>query len=122
MEIDNPREFEPVPIPIRMFNRRNQQTNRCPYVVAKNAAISFKMSVSLLYVSSKPGVSTRSTRCPSRVNSLASWTSAVQDLKSDPMRRSEPLPLLMSCRPRVSLQEQSAFSNSQKSSHFPLHP
>jgi hypothetical protein len=33
------------------------------------------------------------------VNSLASWTSAVHDFKFTPMRRWEPLPVLMNCRP-----------------------
>ena len=102
MEVDNPREFESVPIPIQTLSQRSQQVKRCAHVVAKNAAISFRISVSLLYVSSKPGVSTRSTRWPSRVNSSASWTSAVQDFKFVPMRRLEPLLALMSCKPRVS--------------------
>jgi len=105
MEVDNPRELVPVPIPVQAFSLWNRQTKSCSYVVAKNAAIIFKISVSLLYVSSKPGVSTSSTRCPSRVNSLASWTSAVQDFRFAPIRRLEPLPVLMSCRQRVSLHE-----------------
>ena len=42
------------------------------YAVARNAAINFKMSVSLFLVSSKPGVSIRVTDRPSRMNSSAS--------------------------------------------------
>ena len=42
------------------------------YVVAKKPAIIFKISVSLLVVSSNPGVSMSTTCLPSSVNSSAS--------------------------------------------------
>ena len=71
------------------------RTLMCAYVVAKKAAISFKMSVSLFVVSSNPGVSMRMTFRPSRVNTSASWTSAVHDSKSVPTRRLEPLARLI---------------------------
>ena len=61
------------------------------HAVAKEAAIIFKTSVSVFEVSSNPGVSMRSTLCPSRVNIFESWTSAVHDSKSVPTRRFEPL-------------------------------
>lgn len=63
----------------------------CTYDVAKKAAIIFRISVSLFEVSSNPGVSMRITLLPSRVNSSASWTSAVHDTKLSPIRRFERL-------------------------------
>jgi len=63
--------------------------------VAKKAAIFFKISVSLLVVSSNPGVSMSTTRLPSSVNSFASWTSGVHDSKSIPTRKFERLARLM---------------------------
>ena len=65
------------------------------HLVAKKAAIVFKISVSLFDVSSNPGVSMRVTFLPSRVNLFASWTSAVQDSRPIPIRRSEPLARLI---------------------------
>ena len=67
----------------------------CAYAVAKKAAIIFRISVSLFEVSSKPGVSMRITLLPSRMNSSASWTSAVHDSKFIPIRRFERLARLM---------------------------
>jgi len=65
------------------------------YVLAKKAAIFFKMSVSLFVVSSNPGVSMRTARLPSSTNSSASWTSSVQDSRSTPIRKFEWLTRLM---------------------------
>jgi len=118
MEKDNSCKLESAPVPIQAFSRRDQQAKGYTHVVAKNAAISFKISTSVLYVSSKPGVSTRSTRRPSSVNSLAIWTSAVQDFKFAPIRRLEPLPILTNCRLGVSLFKRIALSNSRKFSRF----
>ena len=67
----------------------------CAYVVAKNAAISFKISASLFVVSSNPGVSMRMTGFPSRVNLSARLTSVVDDSKPIPTRRLEPLARLI---------------------------
>ena len=66
--------------------------------VAKKAAIIFKISTSLFEVSSNPGVSMRVTALPSRMNLSASWTSAVHDSKSIPIRRFEPLARLINWR------------------------
>ena len=65
------------------------------HIVARKAAIIFKISVSLFEVSSNPGVSMRMTFWLSRVNSSASWTSSVHD--SDPFatRSFEPLARLI---------------------------
>ena len=68
----------------------------CAYAVAKKAAIIFKTSVSLLEVSSNPGVSMRMTPLPSRVNISARWTSAVHDSNFTPTRRLERLARLTS--------------------------
>ena len=68
------------------------------YVAARKDAIIFKMSVSLFVVSSNPGVSMRVTALPSRVNSSATWTSAVHDSKSIPVFRFEPLARLINWR------------------------
>jgi len=59
------------------------------YVVTKKAAIIFKTSVSLLEVSSNPGVSIRTTSLPSRVNRFARWTSVVHDSRFIPTRSFE---------------------------------
>ena len=75
-----------------------RRTSIRAYVVAKKAAIIFKTSVSLLEVSSNPGVSMRITFLPSRVNSSASWTSAVHDSKLIPTRRFERLARLINWR------------------------
>ena len=64
------------------------------YAVAKKAAIIFKTSVSLLVVSSNPGVSIRITFLPLRVNIFASWTSPVHDSRFVPIRKFEPLAML----------------------------
>ena len=63
-----------------MVDRMSMRT----HAVAKKAAIIFKTSVSLIEVSSNPGVSIRSTLRPSRVNMFESWTSAVHDSKFVP--------------------------------------
>ena len=65
--------------------------SKCAHVVAKKAAIIFKTSVSLLEVSSNPGVSMRTTPLPSRVNRSARWTSVVHDSRFIPTRRLERL-------------------------------
>lgn len=61
------------------------------HVVARNAAISFKTSVSLLVELSKPGVSMRTIGRSSRTNLSASSTSAVHDSRFVPIRRFDPL-------------------------------
>ena len=71
------------------------RTPTCTHVVEKNAAIIFKISVSLFEVSSNPGVSTRMIVLSSRVNSSATLTSAVHDSKHIPTRRLEPLARLI---------------------------
>ena len=68
------------------------------YTAARWNAISFKVSVALFVVSSNPGVSTRVTVLPSRVNSSATWTSAVHDINPIPVRRFEPLARLINWR------------------------
>ena len=47
--------------------------------------------MSLLYVSSKPGVSMRTIRLSSNSKGLETWTELVHDLSPRPMRKSEPL-------------------------------
>ena len=71
MDVDNPRELESFLVPNRELNRKIRWMNNATHVAAKNAAINFKISVSLLLVSSKPGVSIRITPRPSRENSSA---------------------------------------------------
>ena len=68
---------------------------RSTHVVAKKSAIIFNTSVSLLVVSSNPGVSMSTTRLPSSMNSSASLTSSVHDLRSIPTGRFEQLARLM---------------------------
>lgn len=65
------------------------------YAVAKKSAIILKTSVSLLVVSSNPGVSMSTTRLPSSVNSFASWTSSVHDVRFTPTCKFEWLARLM---------------------------
>ena len=73
----------------------NGRTVDQAYVVARYVAINVKISVSLFEVeSSKPGVSIRTTRRPSMVNSSASCTSVVHDFKRLPTRRLELLAML----------------------------
>lgn len=54
-----------------------------------------RMSVSLLFVSSKPGVSKRVTRRPSMLNGWETWTWSVHDSRPSPTRRLDPLAKLM---------------------------
>ena len=76
-----------------------RRTLRYTYVVARKVAIMFKTSVSLIEVSSNPGVSMRDMILPSRANLSANWTSAVHESKSPPIcRRSEPVARLMNWR------------------------
>ena len=70
----------------------------CTYAVAKKAAIIFRISASLVEVSSNPGVSMRVTALPSRVSLSARWISAVHDSKPVPTRRFESLARLMNWR------------------------
>ena len=65
------------------------------YVVARNSAISVRISVSVFEVSSNPGVSMRVTGLPSRRNLSVTWTSAVHDSSSIPTRKFEPLARLI---------------------------
>ena len=70
----------------------------CAHVVAKKAAMMFKISVSLFEVSSNAGVSMRITALPSRVNSFASSTSVVHRPEPIPVGRPEPLARLINWR------------------------
>ena len=72
MDVDDPRERGAVPVSVQAFSRWIRQAKNGIHVVSRNAAISFRISVSLLRVSSKPGVSMRSTRRPSKVKLLES--------------------------------------------------
>ena len=63
------------------------------YLVSRDVAINVKISMSLLVVLSKPGVSIRTTCRPSMVKSFA--TSVVDEFNCLPMRRLEPLAILM---------------------------
>jgi len=65
------------------------------YEVDKKAAILVNMSVSLVVVSSNPGVSINVTERPSNQNGCACATSTVHDTNPLPTRRSEPLATLM---------------------------
>ena len=51
--------------------------------------------MSLLVVSSNPGVSIKVTTRPSRLNGCATWTMLVQDLSPLPMCKFDPLARLM---------------------------
>ena len=72
------------------------------YVVSKNEPIDFKISVSLLEVSSNPGVSKRTTFRPSKWNGGATWISLVHDCKPAPTPKSLPLAKLINYRQRSS--------------------
>ena len=69
------------------------------YAFAKNEAIIFKISLSLLVVSSKPGVSSNRILHRRKVddwgncksNAWDTWTSAVQERRLEPTGRFEPL-------------------------------
>ena len=65
------------------------------HTLARKNAISFKVSVSLFVVSSNPGMSMSVTTLPSRVNSPATWTSAVQGSNPIPTGSFEPLARLI---------------------------
>ena len=91
-----PLSLEPCPYLTKfLITEVSKRTVDQAYVVARNVAISVKISVSLLVVSSKPGVSIRITCRPSMVNSSASCTSVVHDFKPFPTRRLELLAMLM---------------------------
>ena len=122
MDVDDTGEFESVLVPIRDSSQRNSQVKSYTHVIAKDAATSFKVSVSLLRVSSKLGISTRSTRCPSRVNALAGCGSGAQDFESIPTRGLESLHILMNCRAGVSSRIRLEPSNSQRFSRFLSRP
>lgn len=57
----------------------------------------FKISTSLRSVSSKPGVSMRQIRRPSKSNLGASCTLRVQESNDSEVRRVESLAILMNC-------------------------
>ena len=78
-----------------LITKVNRQAIDQAYVVARNVAIKVNISKSLWVVLSKPGVSIRTTCRPSIVNSPASCTSVVHEFKCLPMRRPEPLAVLM---------------------------
>lgn len=61
------------------------------HVVAKNDAICVNISVSLLDVSSKPGVSISVTHWPSSSKGEATWTVLVQDWRLLPTGKLDPL-------------------------------
>ena len=98
MDVDDPGKFRPFlvsgKVQLSSENRKRRTATRA-YVVAKKAAIIFKISVLFFVVSSNPGVSTRVTAFPSRMNSFANSTLAVHDSNPVPTRRSEPLARLI---------------------------
>ena len=65
------------------------------YLASKKALTFSKISVSVVEVSSNPGVSMRVIVLPSRMNSSESWTWSVHDSKPVPTRRFEPLARLI---------------------------
>ena len=71
--------------------------NTATYEVARNAAIILKTSVSLLTVSSNPGVSIKTTRRPSKLKTLPGCTLSVQDWSPWLTARLDPLMRLMNC-------------------------
>ena len=95
-----PASVEPLSYLLRSSVQGEQETTNATWthVVAKKVAIVLKISVSLLEVSSNPGVSMRVTLLPSRVNLSATWTSSVHDSKPVPTRRFEPLARLINWR------------------------
>ena len=92
-----PASVEPLSYLLRGSFReiKKRRTPKWTHAVAKKAAIIFKISVSLFEVSSNPGVSTRVTLVPSRVNLSVTLTSAVHDSKPIPVCRLEPLARLI---------------------------
>ena len=79
---------------IRKIEKRRSQLI-CAHMVAKNAAMIFKISASLFSMLSNPGVSIRVTVLPPRVNLSESLTSAVHDSEFVPIRKVEPLARLI---------------------------
>ena len=67
------------------------------YEVARKAAIILRTSVSLLVVSSNPGVSIKTTRRPSKLKAPATWTVFVQDRSPLLTPRLDPLTRLINC-------------------------
>ena len=65
------------------------------HTLARKNAITFKVSASLFVVSSNPGMSMSVTALPPRVNSSATWTSAVHGSNPVPTGRFEPLARLI---------------------------
>src|SRR5258706_13238327 len=59
-----------------------------------------RISVSLLVVSSNPGVSINVTFRPSNSNGSETWTTFVQELSPFPMRNLDPLARFMNCEGR----------------------
>ena len=98
MDVDNSRELRPLLVSdpgFRTSGNYSEGSLRRTHAVAKKSAIIFNTSVSLFVVSSNPGVSMRTTRLPSRVNSLASCTSSVHEVRFTPTGRFEWLARLM---------------------------
>ena len=67
----------------------------CVYMVARKEPIFFKIPVSILEVSSNPGVSMRITDLPLRANPSATWTSTVHASNPIPIGRFESLARLI---------------------------
>ena len=73
MDVDDSCKLRPILVPrIKFHITHDYKITIYTYVVAKKLAIILKISVSLLVVSSNPGVSMSTTRLPSRSNSSAS--------------------------------------------------
>ena len=100
VNVDDPGKLASPLVSVKRFSPEieTRRTPMCTHEVVKKAAMSFKISVSLCIVSSNPGVSMRITLRPSRLNTFASWTSAVHDSNSIPTIRFESLAMLMSWR------------------------
>ena len=92
-----PESLDPLSYLLRSSVQKNEKrrTAVCTYMVAKKAAMTFKISASLFEVSSHPGVSMRVTAFPSRMNSFASWIPVVHGSGPAPIRRFEPLARLI---------------------------
>ena len=69
--------------------------SRATYEFARKVAMRLRISVSLMSVSSNPGVSIKVMVRPERPNGCEVCTSVVQDLKLSPTWRCDPLTRLM---------------------------
>ena len=93
-----PESFDPFSYLLKSSVQKveKRQMPTCTYVVAKKAAIAFKISASLFRPWSNAGVSMRTTGLPSKVNISASSMSSVHEPRVLLTRRFEPLARLIS--------------------------